>query len=79
MPASEQTAGLLVNLLLRLDRKLCTGGVDDSDGAVGGFIEEVAGILKEFARLDQNCIKAFKKLKDRETCFGWEEPLLSML
>ena len=49
LPVSKQTAKLLVDLLLRLDKKLCTGGVDDSDGTVGGFIEEVVIVLKEYA------------------------------
>ncbi|MEK7159719.1 MAG: hypothetical protein AAB766_04445 [Patescibacteria group bacterium] len=79
LPVSEQTAGLLVDLLLRLDKKLCTGGVDDSDGTVGGFIEEIALMLQEYAKLDQQCIKAFKKLCGIETCFGWEEPLVKIV
>ena len=77
LPVSEQTAKLLVDLLLRLDDKLCRGGVDDSDGTVGGFIEEVVAILQEYAELDPNCSKAFNELRGRETCFGWEEPLLN--
>ena len=76
LPVSSQTAGLLVDLLLRLDRKLCSGGVDDSDGEVGGFIEEVVEVLQEFVKLDPNCVNTFGKLKNRETCFGWEKPLL---
>lgn len=76
LPISEQTAKLLVDMLLRLDNKLCRGGVDDSDGTVGGFIEETVQVLEEYAKLDQNCAKAFEALKDKETCFGWEEPLL---
>lgn len=79
LPVSEQTARLLVGLLLRLDRKLSLGGVDDSDGTVGVFIEETVGVLKEYARLDSSCVQAFEKLKGRETCFGWEESLLSLL
>jgi hypothetical protein len=75
---SLQTAKLLVNLLIRLDRKLVSGGVDDSDGTVGGFIEQVVAVLKEFAEIDNECVRAFKKLKNRETCFGWEEPLLAL-
>jgi hypothetical protein len=63
-------------MLLRLDKKLCTGGVDDSDGTVGGFIEEVVTMLGEYAKLDSSCAKAFVILRGRETCFGWEEPLL---
>lgn len=78
LPVSEQTAKLLVDMLLRLDKKLCTGGVDDSNGTVGGFMEEVVLMLKEYAKLDSKCIKAFKKLCGQETCFGWEEPLVKI-
>jgi len=78
LPASQQTAKLLVNLLLRLDRKLQTGGIDDSDGTVGGFMSEVVSILEKFAQLEPKCIKIFKKLAGKETCFGWEEPLVQL-
>ena len=79
LPVSRQTADLLVSLLLRLDKKLSLGGVDDSDGTVGGFIEEVVEVLKDFARLDSACIKSFEKLTGQQTCFGWEESLVAML
>jgi len=75
-PVSEQTARLLVDMLIRLDDKLCRSGVDDSDGTVGGFIEEVVIMLTKYADLDPNCKKAFRSLENRETCFGWEEPLV---
>ncbi|MFH1412442.1 MAG: hypothetical protein ABIG10_00215 [bacterium] len=79
LPVSEQTAKLLVDTLLRLDKKLCTGGVDDSNGTVGGFIYEVVSMLQEYAKLDPTCIKAFEKLCDQETCFGWEESLVRIV
>jgi len=78
LPVSEPTAKLLVDMLLRLDKRLCTGGVDDSNGTVGGFIEEVVLMLQEYAKVDSKCIKAFEKLCHTETCFGWEEPLLKL-
>lgn len=78
LPVSEQTVKLLVDMLLRLDKKLCQGGVDDSDGTVGGFIEEVVFMLQEYAKLEPACIKAFEKLCGQSTCFGWEEPLVKM-
>ena len=78
LPVSGQTAKLLVDMLLRLDKKLCTGGVDDSDGTVGGFIYETVEVLKEYVKLDTSCIKAFKKLCGQSTCFGWEEPLVKI-
>jgi len=64
LPVSVQISGLLVGLLLRLDKKLYTGGVDDSDDEVGGFIEEVVEVLQEFAKLDPSCIATFDKLKN---------------
>lgn len=78
LPASQQTAELIIKILLRLDKKLTTGGVDDSDGTVGGFIEEGVDLLKKFAQLEPKCIKTFKKLVNKETCFGWEEPLVRL-
>ena len=79
LPVGEQTARLLIDMLLRLDDKLCRSGVDDSDGTVGGFIEETVQVLKEYAKLDPDCTKAFMELKGKETCFGWEEPLLEIV
>jgi hypothetical protein len=78
LPVSEQTAELLVKTLLRLDKKLCEGGVDDSDGTVGSFIQDCVSVLEEFANLDKNCVKTFKLLRDQSTCFGWEEPLIKI-
>lgn len=55
-----------------LGQKLQTGGVDDSNGTVGGFIEEVVSVLKDYAKVDPECIKAFTKLNGKETCFSGE-------
>lgn len=79
LPVNEKTAEILVKLLLRLDRKLCVGGVDDSNGIVGGLMNEIARMLIEFAQIDKECIKVFESLANRETCFGWEEPLVRIL
>lgn len=76
-PANSETANLIVETLLKLDKKLQTGGVDDSDGMVGGFIEEGVRLLLNFVKADPACAESFKKLKNRETCFGWEGPLLN--
>jgi hypothetical protein len=79
LPVSEQTAALFVDVMLRLDDKLCRGGVDDSDGTVGGFITEAVNVLLAYAKLDPKCLKAFYALQGRETCFGWEEPLIKLI
>lgn len=78
LPVSKQTASLLVDMLLRLDKKLCTGGVDDSDGTLGGFIEGVVLMLSEYVELNPLCIEVFEKLCGISTCFGWEAPLVKI-
>lgn len=78
LPVSPQTAGLLVDLLLRLERKLM-GGVDDSDGTVGGCMTDIVEALKEFTKLVPACALKFKKLQNLQTSFGWEEPLLKYI
>ena len=78
LPGNRQSADLLVKLLLRLDKKLC-GGVDDSNGIVGGFMGEIVQLLEEYAQIDIECIKAFKSLIGIGiTCFGWEDPLIRL-
>ena len=80
LPVNKQIAEVLVKLLLRLDKKLRVGGVDDSNGVVGGLMGEVVRVLEEFAQIDPECIEAFKVLIDIGiTCFGWEEPLIRIL
>ena len=79
VPVSRQTTELMIRVLLRLDRKLTHGGVDDSNGTVGGFIEEAVILLKKFEKVDTECKTVFRKLEGRETSFGWEEPLVKML
>lgn len=79
LPISKQTADLLVNVMLRMDKKLTDGGVDDSDGTVDSFIEELVGLMCEFIRLQPECVKSIEKLRNQSTCFDWEEPLLNLL
>jgi len=80
LAVNKQAAKVLVKLLLRLDKKLRVGGVDDSNGIVGGFMSEVVRVLEEFAQIDAECIETFKELTGMGiTCFGWEEPLVRIL
>lgn len=79
LPVSEQAAQVLVDLLLRLDKKLSVGGVDDSDGRVGGFMQQTVLILIEYARHDPKCIQTFKKIAGHSTCFDWDGALMRIL
>lgn len=66
----------MVKLLLRLEKKVSVGGVDDSNGIVGGLAGELVALLEEFARIDPSCIDAFEPLCGKEYCFGWEDSLV---
>ena len=79
LPVNKQSAEILVNLLSRLDKKLRIGGVDDSNGIVGGFMNEIVSVLEEFAKIDPGCINAFESLVGKDTCFEWDEPLIRIL
>lgn len=79
LPVSMQTTELIVDVLLRLDKKISQGGVDDSDGTVGGFIEATVEMLEKFVQIDTSCTQAFRHFSGIETCFGWEEPLLKFI
>ncbi|MFH1946787.1 MAG: SWIM zinc finger family protein [Candidatus Magasanikbacteria bacterium] len=78
LPVSLQTAKLLINLLLRLDKKLCNA-VDDSDGTVGGFMMEVVGVIKEYIEIDPVCAESITLLVGKETCFEWGDPLWNLI
>jgi len=80
LSVNRQSAEVLIKLLLRLDRKLRVGGVDDSNGIVGGFMTQVVEMLEKYAQIDPDCINAFKLLIGIGiTCFQWEEPLVRIL
>ncbi len=55
LPVDKRVAEVLVKLLLRLDKKLRVGGVDDSNGIVGGLMSEMVRVLEEFAQIDTKC------------------------
>lgn len=78
-PVCTETARLLVDLLLRLEKKVLNGGVDDSDGTVGGFMTETVEVLRRFSDIDPITKEAFGALRGLETSFGWEEPLVKLL
>lgn len=78
LPVSKQSAEIILNILFRLDKKLSTGGVDDSDGTVGSFIYNAVDVLIDYTRLDESCIEAFRDLDEKGTAFNWEYPLVEV-
>ncbi len=79
LPASEQTAKLIVNLLVRLEKKLTMGGVDDSDGTVGGFCNEAMCLLIDFADTNPKYAKHYKKLIGLDVAFDFQNEIADLL
>ncbi len=79
LPVSKQTSDLIIKTLFKLDEKLCSGGIDDSDGALGGCLYESVEILLQFAKLDPQCADSFKIFKKVKSNFEWEEKLLDYI
>lgn len=69
---------MIIKLLIRIDRKLCSG-VDDSNGTIGGFIQECVQVLEDYATIDRTCIDEFYALTRITSCFDWEIPLVGMI
>lgn len=78
LPAHLKTAKLLVDTLLRIDKKMCTGGVDDSDGIVGDCMMNIVDVLTLFIEASPKCVGSLKKLIGIQSSFGWEEPLVKL-
>lgn len=79
LPVCFKSAEIIVSLLIKIDNKLGIGGVDDSDGTVGDFIEKTVDVLLDYIKLDKTCFKAFKILKNKGSYFGWEERLVDLI
>lgn len=78
LPVNKQAAEILVKLLLRLEKKLSVGGVDDSNGIVGGLAGEMVALLEKFADINPSCINSFESLCEKQYCFGWEDSLVRL-
>ncbi|MHB1316372.1 MAG: SWIM zinc finger family protein [Minisyncoccota bacterium] len=76
LPVSKQSSDLIIKTLLKLDKKLCDGGVDDSDGALGGCIYQSVEMLLEYVKLDPECAQSFEIFRKIKSNFGWEEKLI---
>jgi len=79
MPINTESTDMIIKLLISLDKKLCSDGVDDSNGVVGGFMEDAVAMLLDFTSCESNLALRFKKLEKISTCFDWDKPLIEKL
>lgn len=79
LDTSMANAKYLWKIVLRLSDKLARGGVDDSNGTIGGAIYATLERLAQMSKNDQ-AIKAWAvKNCTTDTGFGFEEELQGML
>ena len=65
----------LWKFVLRLSKKMSHGGVDDSNGTVGGAVSHIINKMVELSRSDQKYSDWVRSNCREETGFGWEEDL----
>lgn len=79
LPPTKEHAKYLWSLVLKLSKKLAYGGVDDSDGTVGGcvysLVEQCGRYVKEKPELKQ----IIQKFTENDTGFGFEDKLRDIL
>jgi len=74
---TAENARLLWKTVLRLSKKLATGGVDDSDGTVGDCCSEIVALLRAWAKKSDAISDLVVKFAHDETGFGFEEELVA--
>jgi len=78
LPASKENSKYLWSLVLRLSKKLSHGGVDDSDGTVGGCISELVAQCGRYAQEKPELRPMILKFSEDDTGFGFEDELKEM-
>lgn len=79
LDTSMVNAKYLWKIILRLSDKLARGGVDDSNGTIGGAIYAIIERLVQMAKHDQAIEAWAVKNCTADTGFGFEEELQNML
>lgn len=79
LPPSKEHAKYLWSLVLKLSKKLSHGGVDDSNGTVGGCIFSLVEQCGRYAKEKPELKSVIQKFAEDDTRFGFEEELLSIL
>lgn len=79
LPPTKENADYLWKLVLRLSKKLSTGGVDDSDGVVGDCISEIVVQIYGYAKQSPDLKPYILHYCEDDTSFGFEDELRSRI
>ena len=75
LPVCKISAEVCINLIIKIDTKLATSGIDDSDGTIGDLLEQIMELLSMFKDDDPNLKTYIINKFPKETNFGWEKEL----
>ena len=73
LPVCKTSADMCINLIIKLDDKLATSGIDDSDGTIGDLVEQIMELLSMFGDEDPNLKTYIINKFPRKTNFEWEK------
>lgn len=72
LPVCEKSVLICIDVLKRLDKKLLSAGVDDSDGTVGGVMCQMVELLNMFAADNEKLGEYIKAKLPKGEVFDWE-------
>ena len=75
LPASKPNAKYLWALVLRISKKLATGGIDDSEGEVGNCVYAIIQKLGKYSKESPELIPTLLSYCKDDTGFGFEDEL----
>lgn len=78
LPVCKISADLCINLIIKLDDKLATSGIDDSDGTIGDLVEQIMELLSMFRVEDPNLKTYIINKFPKKTNFEWEKDLFTI-
>lgn len=79
LPANRENSKYLWSLVLKLSKKLAEGGVDDSNGTVGGCISLLVAQCGKYAKEKPELKIMMRKFTEDDTGFGFEDELKEII
>ncbi len=72
LPVCKKSVDICINTLKKLDKKLLTGGVDDSDGTIGDLMFQIVEVLNLFVSFKNDLKEYIKDTLPKGEVFDWE-------
>jgi len=76
---TKEHADYLWSLVMRISKKLATGGIDDSNGVIGNCVSELVIQLGTYAKAQPELAVHMHSYCKNDTGFGFEDELLNLL